>query len=228
MLDFEYLEEAYREFEKTAPHFDFFPRGFHETVARVRGFYLKRPRSRSYQEPGEICYAYEPPEDQKARGNDYKVVICTTKRMVGFVGKDSGWVIIVNGAGERVYSAGPFIRTNPDFFEDLLWEGRVARWRVFYRPDHCDKPMLLVHGNALKSRYWRCADYPMVREHDRRFDDLRRPLPADVMEFIVARRKERRAKRKSLRDRGKDPFAAFRLRMKHPWEKEPLSSEIEF
>lgn len=228
MIDFENLDRRYPQFKRDAARFQFFPQGFRETIATVRGFNLIRPASRKYQEPGEICFVYEPPEKQKERGNDYKVIICTTKRKVGFVGKDSGWVIIVNGAGKKVYSAGPFIRTNPDFFEDLLREGRVARWRVFYRPDRCDALMSLAHGQALKSCYWQCALHPRERSHDRRFDDLRKPLPPEELEQRIANRKERRKKREKVRNAGGDPFTAFRSRMRHPWKKNPLQGELRF
>jgi hypothetical protein len=228
VLNFAYLEETYQVFEQVAPRFDFFPQSFRETLVRVRGYYLERPKSRSYQEPGEICYVYEPPDDQKRKGNDYKTIICTTKREEGFVTKDSGWVIIVDGTGKKVYSTGPFIRTSPDFFETLLEHGRIARWRTFYRPDRCEKFMLLVHGKALKSCFWRCAEHPWVREHNRRFDNLRRPFPPGVMEAITQRREDRRERREARGEEGKDPFAAFRLRMLHPWVKKSFSSEIEF
>jgi len=228
VLDFELLTEKYQKFETDAAEFGFFPRSFRETMARVRGFHLQRPRSRSYQEPGEICFVYEPPEEQRARENDYKVIICSTKRRVGFVSVDSGWVIIVDGAGKIVYSIGPFIRTSSDFFDNLLFNGRVNRWRVFYRPDRCGKLMLLGHGQALKSCLWRCAEHPKVREHNRRFDDLRKPFPAEVLEFLLERRKNRRKRREAVRADSKDPFAAFKLRMKHPWVKTQSSSEIDF
>jgi hypothetical protein len=230
VLDLESLELKYPEFEWIATkEYDFFPRSFHETLPRVRGFYLVRPRSRSYQEPGEICFVYKPPTDQRKNGNDYEVVICTTKRRVGFVSKDSGWVLIVDGDGKIVYSKGPFIRTSPDFFKTLLNEGRVARWRVFYRPLRCEKYMLLDHGQALKSCLWRCALHSWDRSHNRRFDDLRKPLPPEVMEGRLAGRKERRKNREKLRKEEKDPFFAFKLRMKHPWEKKEISpSDILF
>lgn len=228
MLDFEGLGLKYPEFEKNAAKFGFFPEGFRETLAIVRGFNLIRPRSRSYQEPGEICFTYEPPEKQRGNGNDYKVIICTTKRRVGFVGKDSGWVIVVDGTGKIVYSAGPFIRTNPDFFKDILREGRVARWRVFYRPYHCERYMLLVHGRGLKSCYWRCSVYQKEKAHNRRFDDLRKPLPPEELKERIIVRKKRRKKREKLRAQGKNPFAAFELRMKHPWEKKSSPPEVQF
>jgi len=228
VLDFNRLEQQYPEFARAAAGFGFFPQSFRETMMQVRGFSLVRPASRNYQEPGEICFVYEPPEEQKARGNDYRVIICSTKRRIGFVGKDSGWVIIVNGAGKIVYSIGPFIRTNLDFYDDLLWDGRVSRWRVFHRPDHCGKLMLLVHGQSLKSCYWWCVDHPRDHDHNRGFDDLRKPFPPDVMEALIARRRRRSARRSALRAEGKDPFAAFRLRMRHPWVKTFLPSEIQF
>ena len=157
-----------------------------------------------------------------------KAIICSTKRRIGFVSVDSGWGIIVNGAGKIVYSIGPYIRTNQDFFGDLLFDGRVNRWRVFYRPDRCEKFMLLAHGKALKSCFWRCAEHPMVREHNRRFDDLRKPFPPEVLQLLLERREYRRKRREGVRNGGGDPFAAFRLRMLHPWVKTPFSSEIEF
>ncbi len=222
MLDFESLELKYQEFERIAEEYDFFPRSFHERLARVRGFHLIRPSSRSYQEPGEICFVYKPPDDQRKNGNDYEAVICTTKRKVGFVGKDSGWVLIVDGNGKIVYSKGPFIRTSPGFFETILFEGRVARWRVFYRPMRCERYMLLVHGRPLKSCFWRCMLHFLDRSHIRRFDDLRKPLPPEVMKSRLAGRRERRKNREELRDEGRDPFFAFKLRMKHPWEKQKI------
>ena len=229
MIDFVGLDEKYQEFKKLARDYDFFPRGFRETLMNVRGFRLVRPASRRYQEPGEICFEYLPPRWQREKGNDYKVVICTTKRGEGFVGKDSGWVLIVDGKDEIVYSKGPFIRTSLDFFDTLLGEGRVARWRVFYRPLHCERYMLLVHGQALKSQFWRCEIHFYEREHNQRFDDLRKPLPPETMQERLDGRAARRKQREKIRAEGKDPSYAFRLRMKHPWEKQLVpSSDISF
>jgi hypothetical protein len=229
VLDFTGLEVKYLEFKRKAAEFGFFPQGFRESLASVRGFTLERPKSRRYQEPGELCFVYEPPEKQRGMGNNYKAIICTTKRRIGFVGKDSGWVIIVNSAGEKVYSVGPFIRTSPDFFETLLKEARVARWRVFYRPICCDRFMNLVHGEALKSCYWRCELHPRSKKHHRRFDDLRKPFPPEVLEERIANRKRRRKKREKLRAEGKDPFVAFKARIRNSWVKRPLpQAEIQF
>lgn len=229
MLDLESLESKYWQFKYDAEQLSFFVQGFRETFSGVRGFYLVRPKSRSYQEPGELCFVYELPEKEQIKGNRYKVVICTTKRVKGFVGKDAGWVLILNEDGEKVYSSGPFIRTNPDFFEDLLREARVARWRVFYRPLHCGKFQKLVRGRYLKQRFWRCAVCPKDKTHNSRFDDLRKPLPPEEMEKRIAKRKERRKRRAKVRAEGKDPHAQFKKRMEHPWVKrESLPPEITF
>lgn len=232
-LDFAKLEEAYRPFREELIKRNFFEQGVEETFAAIRGFRLIRPKSRSYQEPGEMCFVYVPPLKQIVEGNDYRVVVCSTKRREGWVGKDSAWVIIVDRSGEKLYSKGPFVRRSPAVFDRVLKEAKVARWRVYYRPNECPKgcraPMLLVHEiGRLKSQYWRCAVCPNDRSHNRRFDDIRKPLPPDVMEERLRGRRQRSKERKKMREAGKDPFAAFKLRMKHPWKKVPIDSPLLF
>lgn len=229
MLDFPSLEVKYRKFFNEALGYEFRPQYASDMPPITRGFRLKRPESRRYQEPGEVILVYTPPKHQVDRGNDYRVKICTTKRRVGFVTRDSGFVLIVDKDDEIVYSKGPFIRTDEDFFDNLLKEGRVARWRVFYRPERCGVYMPLVHGRPLKSQYWQCLFHPKDRSHDRRFDDLRKPLPPEIMEERLEGRKKRRKKRAKIRAKGKDPHCAFKKRMEHPWVKEiVLTPDIDF
>jgi len=228
VLNFASLEAQYAQFVPQAKKFGFFPGTPRELSAIVRGYHLVRPKSRNYQEPGEICWVYVPPEQERNKGNDYIVVVWTTKREEGFVTSDQGWVIILNGKNEKVYTSAPFVRTNENFFEDLLKEARVARWRVFYRPFHCEKFMLLARGKYLKSRFWQCREHPHVRDHNRRFDDLRKPLPPEEQSARDKKRSQRRSRRERVREKGGDPFTALKKRIKHPWVKKQITAEPRF
>jgi len=227
------FDGAYEKLKKNLRGKRFFERSFSEISASVRGFGLVRPESRKYQEPGEICFVYRPPQKYIDAGNDYRAIVWSTKRRIGWVGIDSGWVIIVNRFDKRVYSVGPFIRRSEAFFEDLFEEARFARWRVFQRPKKCPKGcnayMLLVHRHGrLKSCYWQCAIHPEGRSHDRRFDDLEEPPPPEKMEQRSIKRKERKKKRRKISEDGGDPFAAFKKRMQHSWVKEETQMEFQF
>jgi hypothetical protein len=232
-MDLSKLEPHYLRFVYALHAKMFFEQSLGATLAHVRGFGLIRPKSRNYQEPGEICFVYQPPLKRIVAGNDYKVIVCSTKRRVGWVGKDSGWVIIIDRAENKVYTSRPFIRRSENFFDRLFLEARIARWRVLQRPIECPQgckaPMLLVHRRGrLKSCYWKCALHPEDRTHHRRFDDLKTPMPSEVMEQRKAERSTRRKKREEIRKAGGDPDAAFKKRMAHPWIRKEISEIAEF
>ena len=235
-MDLSQLGTAYQKFVRAVREKSFFEGNIDEACARVSGVRLIRPPSRKYQESGEICFVYKPPQEKIEGGNDYKVIVCSTKRQRGWVGKDYGWVIIVagpQGNERKVYSSYPLVRRSEAFFDHLLREARVARWRVLHRPRVCAKgceaPMLLVSRRGhLKSRYWQCALHPEDKTHNRRLDDLEKPLPENVVEEREATRAGRRKRREKVRKAGGDPFKAFKERMAHPWgrERAPLNEEF--
>lgn len=224
-MDLSQLEEAYRQFVQEVKKRFFSERNIDETCTGVSGLGLVRPSSRRYQEPGEICFIYKPPPVKIQQGNDYTVVVCSTKRRIGWVGKDCGWVIIVagqKGNERRVYSSYPLVRRSETFFDRLLFEAKAARWRVLHRPcvcaKGCEAPMLLVpRRGRLKSRYWKCALHPEDTTHNRAFDDLAKPLPDEALALRKANRAGRRKRREKVRRDDGDPFAALKARIAHPW-----------
>ncbi len=235
-MDLSQLEGAYGRFERNIKEKRFIERNVDEACARISGFRLIRPDSRRYQEPGEICFVYKPPLAKIREGNDYKVIVCSTKRRLGWVGKDSGWVIIVagpEGNERKVYSSYPLVRRSETFFDRLFFEARVARWRVLHRPCTCAKgceaPMLLVpRRGRLKSRYWKCALHPEDKTHNRRLEDLEEPLPDEALELRKANRAKRRKRREKVRKAGRDPFTDFKERMAHPWARKEVQVDFDF
>lgn len=215
----------YLAFSKTLKQRRFEPRSASELSLEGRDHYLIRPKSRSYQEPGEVGFVYKPLDP----ANDYRVIVWSTKRRIGWVTRDSGWVIVVNTADKKVRTSYPFVRRSPAFLEDLLEEARTIRWKVVHRPKCCSEFMNIVHNRkALKSCYWQCAVHPENRSHDVAWDDVAEPLPADVLERKKASRAVRRKRRKTVRAAGRDAFAAFKERMAHPWQKKLVQMELQF
>lgn len=186
----------------------------------VRGYGFLRPRSRRYQEPGEICFIYEVP-----RGNDYRIIVWTTKREGGWVSRDSGWVIMIDGSGQRVHTSRPHIRRSSNFLLDLFTEARDMRWRVIQRPEHCGKFMNASHPYQrtkdgkirLKASLWRCAVYPKDKTHVRAWNNLKKPFPELEQQRIEKKWEQNDRKNKKTRDQGKEPYAAFRSRIKNSW-----------
>jgi len=186
------------------------------------------PESRRYQERGEASFIYEPPRKNGVPHhlqNDYRVVVWTTKRSWGWVSVDSAWVLILNGRGYRVHTSRPIIRKGPKFLERLFTKARDARWRVAQRPYCCGRHMLASHRKDLtksgmrrwKSSLWRCAVRPRDKTHVRGWNDLRKPFPTDAEERIKKEWRANANRNKKLRKAGKEPYAALRSRIKHPW-----------
>jgi len=234
-LDFRLLEEPYAEFVKLITERQFVP--YRKRSSGARGSRLQRPRSRKYQEPGEIGFVYKPPDKKIDAGNDYRVVVWTTKRHGGgWVSKDLGWVLILAGPehNERiVYCSYPLVRRSPNFFDDMGFEAQCARWRVFYRPRTCVKgcPAMpeLVHRNGhRKSCYWRCVIHPNDRSHDKRFEDLEVPLPEDAQKRRDANREKRLKRRTKVRAVGGNPYAAMDSRIAHPWTEPEVPIDMFF
>ncbi len=205
----------------------------------ARGYGFTPPESRQYKEPGEICAIYEPPGEKGVTSdlqNDYRVVVWTTKRKGGWVASDSAWVLIVNGRGYRVHTSRAIIRRGAGFLVRLFIKACDARWRVLQRPYHCGRYMLASHrydrtkeGQVRwKSSLWRCALNPRSKTHVRGWNDLRRPFPLDAEQRIRREWRRHAKENKRLRAEGKEPYAALRSRIKHPWRIEEVPRNAEY
>lgn len=204
-----------------------------ELSPSARGYGLVRPSSRRYQESGEALFVYEPPAalaSLSGKRNTYKVIVCTTKlSRGGWVSRDFGWIIWVDGeTAARPRTSYPFRRT-ATFLERLLLRARIERWRVFYRPVCCGKYMDATHRKgALKSMYWKCAVRPHDRTHDKRWEEIRKPLPPEAVAVVERERRMRKNRRKHVREEGGNPFTTFEQRMQHPWRAVPREASINF
>jgi hypothetical protein len=167
-------------------------------------------------------------------GNDYRVVVMTTKRRDGWVSRDSGWVIILNSKGERVHTSRPTIKNQPGFLRRLLEDVYEARYRVVYRPSLCGKLMNASHRHRTKEEmeedlywkasFWRCAVHPNDKTHCRIWNELSQPFPPEVLARIEARWEQHRKDNQKLRAKGRVPYAALRKRIRHPWKKVPVET----
>jgi len=175
-----------------------------------------------------------PPE----RGNDYRVIVMTTKRGEEWVTHDSGFVIIVDAKGRHVHTSRPLVRNKPGFLERLLEQARRARWRVIHRPSHCEKLMRAVHRHRtkeqMKKRYywkasfWQCAVHPENKKHNKGWNDLEKPFPPDVEARMQEEWRKHAEDNKKLREKGGMPYRALLLRIAHPWTKEPVDIKAEY
>ena len=155
--------------------------------------------------------------------NDLTVVVWTTwmPDEQRFRRQGSGWVIILDEKEDVVYSSRPKRRTK-NFLYRLFMYADIAHSRVLGRPPcpECTKLMRIVHGKGMKSTYWRCRrrlDHKGERARSLSFDI---GLTAEQIVFLKKERKIRARYLKSVRESGKEEFAAMRKRKK--WKTEMI------
>lgn len=166
---------------------------------------LKAPRPRSGRELGYLFYA-----------NQYTVFIWTTWLLKEQVARDedAGWVLIAEG-DKVLYFSHPLHRTK-NFLWNLLMQARIACWKVRRRPlcPECRYFMNIVHGLALKQRFWKCERKKLHSDGKNRFRSWDYGLPSEAVNYLRPIRKRRRKRYAALRAEGKKPHQALLKRKK--------------
>lgn len=192
--------ESFRHFEQLLFEREFRKIAQREVRGDMRRLRLTPPTPREGREAGFTFTA-----------NGLTVVVWTT--FVEAEGKaresDAGWVLI-KGGDMPLYFARPVHRTK-NFFTNLFWLARIARWKVSHRPlcPECHAHMDIAFGRGLKARYWRCRKPAHPYSVRLSWDHGLHP---DALAYLARLRKERKAYRKREREAGREPGSAQKRR----------------
>lgn len=130
---------------------------------------------------------------------------------------DAGWVLIADG-DKAVYFSHPIHRTK-NFFLNLFRQAWIARFRVINRPlcPQCNRPMMIVHGIGLKSRYWRCNVTSVFTHRKPQTLDWDFNLPPIAKKIVEELRKKRQRELMARKKEGKPIRRAILSR--RPWQR---------
>jgi hypothetical protein len=128
---------------------------------------------------------------------------------------DLGWTLISEG-DTGCYFAKPFRRTK-NYVKNILSYAWICKFKIENRPlcPTCHRFMKIARGKALRSRYWRCDNPSMHKEHVHIDWDF--GLGPKAKSFLAGRRKETCRYNKKRAAEGKAPLGTAMLMRADRW-----------